>query len=141
MSLLLTLLSFVNNERFQTRRQCYTILLSSWTLVGKRLQRFPPGTKFMFTFGVNPLSVLCWLGNNSRELCCILRSCCLYSAAKLQPILYINCLVYCCYLLRFPSLHLTHSPIPERGYATLTTTDMPTLAGSDLTSPDLMVVQ
>ena len=90
-----------------------------------------------------PLHVLCWSGNNTRELCCILWSCCLYSTAKLQPVLYINCLVYYCYLLRFPSspthslstrkhshlrhTHLTHRPFPERGYAILTT-DMASLS-------------
>ena len=48
---------------------------------------FPPGPKFVFTVGVNHFHVLPWSGNNTRELCCILRSRRLYS----QP----NCSLYC----------------------------------------------
>ena len=37
--------------------------------------------------------------------------------------------------------HLTYCPIPERGYATIRTTERPFLAASHLTSEDLMVAQ
>ena len=109
-----------------------------------------PGPKFVFTFGVNHFHVLSWSGNNTRELCCIWRSGCLYS----QP----NCSLYCtltarsttvtcftflphsftyCTYARSLSLARPHTP----HYTALTTTDRPTLAASDLTSQDLMVMQ
>ena len=65
---------------------------------------FPPGPKFVFTVGVNHFHVLSWSGNNTSELCCIMRSHHLYS----QP----NCSLYCtlyscrysCYSFRFSFL-------------------------------------
>ena len=98
--------------------------------------------------GVNPFHVLSWLGNNTRELCCILRSRLPYS----QPNSSLYCTLYCCryscYSFRLPFLshtfivctyawstlvrspshltllictHFTHHPITKRGSATLST--------------------
>ena len=135
------------------------MLHHSRTLVGEhRGDDFLQGRSLIFTLGLNPLHVFSCSGNNTRELCCMRR--CLYSTAKLQPVLYINYSIPYCYLLRSPSspirlpaahihipslslalTHLTHRLIPERSYATLTTTDRSTSAASGLTSQDLMVTQ
>ena len=61
------------------------------------------GRSLCLPWGWTPFHVLCWSGNNTSELCLILRSHRLYFPVKLQPILYINCSVYYCYLLCFPS--------------------------------------
>ena len=75
---------------------------------------FPPGPKFVFTFGVNSFHMLSWSGNNTRVLFCMLRSRHLYS----QP----NCSLYCtrhccrCYCYSFRFSFLSHSFI-VRTYA------------------------
>ena len=107
---------------------------------------------------MNPFHVLSWSGNNTRELCCILRSCRLYYQPNCRLYCTLNCHCYSCYSFCFsflshsftarmhaPSLslahshlmhlmhtHLTHCPIPARGYATLTT--MATADAGDLST-------
>ena len=60
---------------------------------------FPPGPKFMFTFGVNHFHVLSWSGNNTRELCC-----CLYSQPRSSQYCTLYCCRYDCYSFHFSFL-------------------------------------
>ena len=58
----------------------------------------------MFTFGVNAFHVLSWSGNNTSKLCCILRSCRLYSLPNCRLYCTLYCCCYCCYSFRFSFL-------------------------------------
>ena len=51
--------------------------------------------------------VLSWSGNNTRELCCILRSCRLYSQTNCSLYCTLDCCCYSCYSFRFS--FLSHS--------------------------------
>ena len=99
---------------------CYTIPV--W-LTGRfrKAQRrwFPPGSVFVFTFGMNPFQVLSWSENNSRELR-------LYTQPDCSLHCTLCCCRYSCYSFCFSFFFMlphsrspTHTSctIPERGYA------------------------
>ena len=72
---------------------CYTIPVWLPDLVRKhRGDDFLQGWSLCLHLGWTPFHVLSWSRNNTRELCCILRSRCLNS----QPNCSLYCTLYCC---------------------------------------------